>query len=277
MTSDDDMVAWARTSQGALALTIDRDPRASERPVALLIHGALRNSNNLKSWIPILSDRFDVVIADLPGHGRSPGEGDPTIAALIPRFKELVARHFEHRDIVVVGESIGALIGLGLADGQVPQIKGVLAADPPLTTAKQWAIFVNFQRRAAKVPLLGDYLMSFMLEVFGYTPEAIVADRIYYKYVDAVKIPVLMLTGDVPLWPVRPQTTIPCLLDATDRWMLGTLKNPNISLTTIKGSDHLCLDKPTEQCKAAVRDFCAAQLIDNRAARAPTHFNSTKH
>jgi pimeloyl-ACP methyl ester carboxylesterase len=271
------MVAWAGTSQGALSMAIDRDPRASDRPVALFIHGALRNSDNLKSWFPILGDSFDVVIVDLPGHGRSPEEGEPSPAALVLRFKELVSRHFEGRDVVIVGESVGALIGLGLADGQVREIKGVLAADPPLTTAKQWSIFGNFTRRARKSPGLSDYLMSFMYEVFGYTADTIVADRIYYGYVAAARVPVLMLTGDVPLWPVRSMETIPCLLDGMDVWMLRTIKNTHISTTTIAGSDHLCLDKPTDQCKAVVRDFCAARLLDGRAASAPRRLNGSGH
>lgn len=262
------MIAWARSKLGNLALVVDRDPRASDRPVVLIIHGALRNSNNLSGWTPILADRFDVVFTDLPGHGRSPGEGEHSIAALITRFKELIAKHFAGRDVVVIGESVGGLIGLGLADGQIPEIKGVVAADPPLSTAKQWSIFGTFTRRARKSPI-GDYLMSFMLEVFGYTADAIVAERVYYTYVGAVKIPVLLLTGDVSLWPVRSQEAIPCLLDDMDKWMLRAIGNPNISITTITGSDHLCLDKPTEQCKAVVGDFCAARLLESSATRQP--------
>ncbi len=140
------------------------------------------------------------------------------------------------RDIVVVGESVGALIGLDLADGQVPQIKGVLAGQiPPLTTAKQWAIFTNFLRRGGQSPAarrLSDVVHARGLRLHAGShrrgPDLLQVRR-------CREDPGTDADGDVPLWPVRPQTTIPCLLDATDRWMLGTLKNPNITLHDDQG------------------------------------------
>ena len=255
------------TSLGDLYFLMDRDPRTSSRPLVIVLHGALRHSENTQAWFPVLSKDFDVIFVDLPGHGHSPSDGEPSIPAFTDRFREFLLRHFTHRDVVIVGESVGGLIGLGVADGRTPCVRGVIAADPPFSTAKQWPIYANFVHRATTRPI-GDYLMTLFATAFGYTLEGLIGDRIYYSILAHVKVPALILTGTLPLFPVRAQQTIPCLLDDVDKAMIRAMKNPHLSMTTVPGAGHLCLDVAFPEARTAVSDFCAARLLQPAARQA---------
>jgi pimeloyl-ACP methyl ester carboxylesterase len=185
------------TSLGDLYFLMDRDPRTSSRPLVIVLHGALRHSENTQAWFPVLSKDFDVIFVDLPGHGHSPSDGEPSIPAFTERFREFLLRHFARRDVVIVGESVGGLVALGVADGRTPCVRGVIAADPPLSTAKQWPIYANFVHRATTRPI-GDYLMTLFANAFGYTLQGLIGDRIYYSILAHVTAPALILTGTLP-------------------------------------------------------------------------------
>ena len=261
------MTASATTSLGEVALLLDRAPETSRRPVVLMIHGALRHSDLAVDWFPILAD-YDLVLADLPGHGRSPGTGPATVAAIATRLKEVIARHFRDRSIIVVGESIGGVIGLALADGSVRQILGVVALDPPLTMAKQWPVYANIIDRFARYPD-DDYLRVFAFDIFGIGADGSLQERIYYDVVRNVRVPALVLAGDIPLWPVSRRTVVPSLLDEADRHVIRQMGNAFVSLRTVHGAGHLYLAPPDAQCSEAILEFCAARLAgdDRNAAR----------
>jgi pimeloyl-ACP methyl ester carboxylesterase len=259
MFDPDIRVGKGNTSQGALYFLSDRDPREGERPMAVVLHGALRHSECTLPWLSHLSDRYDVILIDMPGHGRSPSDGEPSVRAFIARFREFLTRHFPGRPMVIMGESIGGLIALGLGNGQTPQIKGVVVADPPMSTAKLWPVFNNFQK--PKHGPATDYLKCFFKETFGYMPDGMIGDRIYYPLVAGVKVPTLMLTGDLPLFPVRQiPTKIPCLLDEVDKAIIRSMRNSQVRLETISDIGHLCLDCSLAQVREEVDGFCAQHL-----------------
>jgi pimeloyl-ACP methyl ester carboxylesterase len=255
------------TSHGALSFLMDHDPRTSARPLVVVLHGALRNSDITKEWHPVLAGHFDMLFVDLPGHGYSPADGEPSIPAFILRFRDFVRRHLAHRTIVIVGESVGGLVGLGVSDGALPCIKGVVAADPPMSTGKQWPIYSNFLHRAKTRPI-GDYLMEFFRHAFGFTLEGVSTDRLYYPLIARVQVPALILTGDVPLFPVRTLSGIPCLLDDVDRTIIAAFAKSNVTMKTIKDAGHLCLDASKPDARAFVSEFCAKQLLAPEAQRA---------
>ena len=270
MSDQDLKIGRVSTSHGVLYFMSDRDPRDSARPVVFVLHGALRHSENTQGWLPVLADHFDVVLVDLPGHGRTPSDGQPTIRAFTARVREFIAGHFAGRDMVVLGESVGGLLALWLADGRTPEIKGVVVSDPPLTTSKQWAVFNNYLK--PKAGPLTDFLKAFYASTFGYVGTGITGERIYYPLVAGAKVPTLILTGDLPLFPVRNMPMqIPCLIDEVDKTIIRWIGNPLVSLETIPDSGHLCLDCTREEARAAVNAFCAAQLLVQQNGRVPAH------
>jgi pimeloyl-ACP methyl ester carboxylesterase len=89
----------------------------SGTPVLVLLHGLGATSDVWRGWEPLLTRRWPGrwVAPDLPGHGRSP---------VLPRytfetFASAVAGVVEPgADVVVLGHSLGGVVGLALAGGE---------------------------------------------------------------------------------------------------------------------------------------------------------------
>lgn len=268
-------LCWFGMPSGRLCVLVDRDPRDSTRPVVIILHGALRHSENTQVWMPVLADDYDVLLVDLPGHGRSPPDKNASVAGFTARLRELIARHLAERDIVVIGESVGGLVALGLGDGRMPQVRGVLVSDPPLSTGKLWPVFNNFLRPSAGPH--SDFVKAFYFNTFGYFLTegggGIAREHLYYPLIEAVKVRTLVLTGDLPLFPVRPMpNNVPCLLDDVDRMIIRSIRNPNVALATVPGVGHLCLDPKFEEARRAVVSFCNDQLAPAAADARATLF-----
>lgn len=267
------MLCWFGTPGGRLCTLVDHDPRGSTRPVVIVLHGALRHSENTQVWLPVLTEDYDVLLVDLPGHGRSPPDRNASVPGFTARLRELIARHLPDRDIVVIGESVGGLVALGLGNGRTPQVRGVIASDPPLSTGKLWPVFSNFLRPSAGPH--SDFVKAFYLNTFGYFLTegggGIARERLYYALIHAMAVRTLILTGDLPLFPVRPMPdNVPCLIDDVDRLIIRSINNPHVSLATVPGVGHLCLDPKRDEARRAVVEFCRDRLGDAAASARDT-------
>jgi len=98
---------------------------------ALCLPGLTRNSRDFAKLAAHLSARREVMALDLRGRGRSAWDADPTHYQL-PTYVGDVWSLIESRGlprVVVVGTSLGALIGLGLAAMQPERIAGLVLND----------------------------------------------------------------------------------------------------------------------------------------------------
>jgi pimeloyl-ACP methyl ester carboxylesterase len=75
-------------------------------------------------------DGFELVAVDLPGHGHSSAPAADYTAAYFIDTVEAFLDHLDLRDVLVVGESIGASIALGLAGRHSERVVGVVALNP---------------------------------------------------------------------------------------------------------------------------------------------------
>lgn len=101
----------------------------SGRPIVLL--HTLRTQ--LDYFLPLLRELdqgFDVVVPDLPGHGESSAPPGEYTAKYFTNTIEQFLDACDLQDVVLVGESIGASIALGLAARQHPRITCVVALNP---------------------------------------------------------------------------------------------------------------------------------------------------
>lgn len=224
------------------------------RPVLLMIHGALRQSADLFPWADLDECEFDLVFADLPGHGQSPPSDDVTIEGFAADVGDAIIAALGKRDVVVVGESLGGLVALALGGLHIGQIKGVVAADPPLSVAKLWHV-----RDAICSAVAGDpanlFLHSFAVNIFGVLPDGSVYERLYYYLIENSKTPVLILTGDVPLFPVRSIIVVPCLIDDVDRYVIDHLSGNRAHIQTVPGCGHLLLIDGIQRCCCEINRF----------------------
>jgi len=83
-------------------------------PVLLLLHGLGANAEVWQAWRPLLAERWPGrwVAPDLPGHGGSAPLEDYSFGALAAAVAPLAGP-----DTVVLGHSLGGVVGLALASG----------------------------------------------------------------------------------------------------------------------------------------------------------------
>jgi pimeloyl-ACP methyl ester carboxylesterase len=96
-------------------MTLLASHRAGHGEPLLLLHGIGSTRDDFSALLPRLAEHFDVLSVDLPGHGESPvGTWPPTVAALTDAVEaDLDARGLER--VHVLGNSLGARIGIELA------------------------------------------------------------------------------------------------------------------------------------------------------------------
>ena len=143
-----------------------------------------------------------MVLVDLPGHGASPPIETGALPVLADLLHQLLRQVLAGRRVLLVGESVGATLALAIAGKPGPgPVRAVFAADPPLTTAKQWSVRRSFRDHYMRHPQHA-YAVVLGRDFFGITPDG-VEERIYYPVLGDLKVPAVIAAGDVPLAPPR--------------------------------------------------------------------------
>jgi pimeloyl-ACP methyl ester carboxylesterase len=101
----------------------------SGRPIVFL-HTLRTQLDYFLPLVQALGQGFDMVIPDLPGHGHSSAPTVEYSAAYFTNAMEQFLEACDLQDTVLVGESIGASIALGLAARQNPRVTRVVALNP---------------------------------------------------------------------------------------------------------------------------------------------------
>ncbi len=126
---------WRRSNtylpgDGLRIATFEAGRREPDAPVALLVHGLGHWTQ--AAWdrlAPELASEYRIVSLDLPGFGES---SKPDVEYRLPFFVDVLRRFVEARgldDVVLVGHSLGGLIGADLAR-QSARIRGLVLLDP---------------------------------------------------------------------------------------------------------------------------------------------------
>src|SRR3954452_8402584 len=114
-----------------------KESRESEGPPVVLVHGLGGSHLNWVGVAPTLNRRHRVVAIDLPGFGLTPALGRDTSvnhnAALLSRFIHQVLG----APVVLVGNSMGGMVSLLLADRRPEQVVGLALIDPSLPIPRQ--------------------------------------------------------------------------------------------------------------------------------------------
>ena len=110
---------------------IDTGPK--DAPVVLLLHGAGGSGHSFRALIPFLSDRYRVIVPDLPGQGctRAGGMRRLGLDAMAEDVTRLcLSAGFAPQ--VVIGHSAGAAIALRMAD--LTPLRGIVGINAALGT-----------------------------------------------------------------------------------------------------------------------------------------------
>jgi pimeloyl-ACP methyl ester carboxylesterase len=128
-------------------------PRGSDdRPVVVLLHGALRSSELLFPWANRLADVCEVVLIGLPGHGRSSSSRSLSIQHMAETVGEAIGVACSNRRVLIVGVSLGGAVALAIGGAGCGPVKAVFAADPLMTAGKLWNAARVFRSRMGKSP-----------------------------------------------------------------------------------------------------------------------------
>ena len=103
---------------------------AGSGPVLVLLHTMRTQLDLFQRVIPALAARYHVYAVDLPGHGHSDIPGADYTASF---FIGAVAGFLDQlrlEEAVLVGESIGGTVALGLAARHNPRVRAVVAINP---------------------------------------------------------------------------------------------------------------------------------------------------
>ncbi|MDZ4055126.1 MAG: hypothetical protein U1E24_17935 [Phenylobacterium sp.] len=170
------------------------------------------------------------VLGHLPGHGVS-DLSDATVDGWSKAFAVAAGTYFGDRPVILAGESLGALVCIGMGRFRLPAFRAVVAIEPPLTPS--WPV-----RRAALTE-----------------PMATMLRRPYDDILAACALPLTVVAGDVPLEPEREMSLSPSLVSEAER----TAHKPIV----VSGGHQLLTENP-EACAILLRE--AAKHIDQPAA-----------
>ncbi|MEZ4962024.1 MAG: alpha/beta hydrolase [Saprospiraceae bacterium] len=92
----------------------------------LLLHGGLGSISAFGSSIPVLSEKYKVIAADSPGHGRSEQPEELTYPSMAHTFSKLIDR-LGLDSVYVMGWSDGGVIALILAAERPDKVKKIIA------------------------------------------------------------------------------------------------------------------------------------------------------
>ena len=234
-----------------LCLIFPKPHQHDARPLLLLVHGALRSSDDLLPWSARWTGEFDVALVDLPSHGRSTAPAEITFEAFVDEMRFLMGETFGARQVVIVGESLGGTVALAAANHAPHNLAGVVALDPPITTAKLYAI-ADFARATFDQYPDQKVLKDFFFAMFGVrATAAAIEERGYARYLEHLSVPALVLAGD------RNGAPMPSLLDADDR---ERLRRAPVLFQEIAGVGHHLIDVRPEETHAAARNFILGLL-----------------
>lgn len=158
-------------------------------PAVFLVHGAMQSADAIIHMMDLVPN---CVLGHLPGHGVS-SLSDVTLDGWSKAFAVAASTYFGDRAAILAGESLGALVCLGMGRFQLPSFRAVVAFEPPLTPS--WPI----SRAALAEP------MATMLE------------QSYGDLLAACTLPVTIVAGRTPLEPERELSRTPSLLSQSEK------------------------------------------------------------
>src|SRR5947209_8459123 len=104
--------------------------RGGRGPTVVLLHTLRTQLEYFFPLVHALDPELEIVVPDLPGHGRSEA---PAVAYTAAYFTDVMAGLLEAcrlSNVLLVGESIGGSIALALAARRNPRVARVVAINP---------------------------------------------------------------------------------------------------------------------------------------------------
>ncbi len=222
-------------------------------PAIVILHGMGRSSNDLYHWYARLEGQADLLFLDLPGHGRSEPIEQAHLLGMALHVRDAIVAAFPGRRVLIVGESLGALVALQIGATDAGLVTAILAVDPPLVMRKLPHSHRSLRNGAALSahPAFFEAISQSIFGSFGDDRR----DRIYYDLIGQCSAPVMLLTGDIEVFPIRKLDADTCCMDAVDRYVVETFFWSHASFHRKVGAGHLLLVDHPDWCEERLRDL----------------------
>lgn len=250
--------------------------RSGSGQPTLLIHGLGGSSRDWAAQVPMLATEFDVIAADLRGHGRS---DKPRQRYSIPLFAADMAgllRALDATPAHVVGLSLGGMVALELALSYPALVRSLVIINsgpeaPAGTVLERLRLVATYLRRVATVRLFGMRRMGEVLarHLLPEPEQAPLRQRLIAHWSENEPGSYLAALRAIGGWSARARLRnlhCPALIVAaeTDYTSVAYKRAysaaiPRAELLVIAGSRHLTpIDRPAE-LNAAVLRFLRGQ------------------
>ena len=204
----------------------DRDMRVSylqagEGEPLILVHGVGMNAGSWYPQIEVLSQHFQVIAVDMPGHGESDAFRHPVMLRDYVDWLAAFLQTLPQQKFAVAGHSMGALITAGMAI-DYPQLinraivmsgvyrRSAAAQQAVLLRAQELAAgdarldsplarwFGDSDREAALREQVGGWLQEVNVQGYAAAYQAFASgDGVYADRWHDIRCPVLVLTGEL--------------------------------------------------------------------------------
>jgi pimeloyl-ACP methyl ester carboxylesterase len=195
--------------------------------MVLAITGAWAEPEDMIRLPAVVAPAWDAAVMRLPGNG-TPPLAQTSIAAWGRAVGELLDTAFPGRPVVLVGLSVGALVALAV---RRPQVRRILALEPPLVMSKLWPMEAVLRRRWREDPQARPFIEA----VFGVTGAGR-EERTWFDLFGRDAPPIDVVVGGAPLYPVRDAERFPSFVDGPERaWIAG---RPGVTLHVAPDAGH---------------------------------------
>ncbi len=120
----------------------------------LFIHGAGGSTVTWKRQVPVLSERYNLVLIDLPGHGRTADQkraDDRYTFELIGKRIWEVVDHLKLETVHLVGVSLGTIIALTMQEQRPGMIKSLINAGAIVRLNRKLRVLASSSLALAKI------------------------------------------------------------------------------------------------------------------------------
>jgi pimeloyl-ACP methyl ester carboxylesterase len=215
------------TPHGEAWLWGEADALTGDKPVVLKLHGAFSIARPRTFELQRELPEAAVLCAHLPGW-HCPRAATPSVESFAALYSDVLRQI--GRPAIVVGSSVGALVAFAI---RAPQVKGIVALEPPLVTGKLWPLAEPFRDRLRNGA--DAYEREFLWSVFGLS-ETRFQDRDYRPLLERLAVPTLVMLGGLPLMPQRSQERLASLVDDPERRLLAA--HPNVRVRELAAVGH---------------------------------------
>lgn len=215
------------TPLGPIALWAQAGALTSAKPLVLVITGAWAEADDMIRMPRAVAPDWDAAIMRLPGNG-VPWLSETSIPAWAAATDAMIGTALKGRIVLAIGLSVGALVALAL---RAPEVRRIVALEPPLVMSKLWPIMARLHRRWPDFPAERPFLES----VFGVMGEGRSEERTWFHLFEGAA-PVEAILGGLPLMPPREVARFPSFVDEPERMWLA--RRPGVRSHVFAGVGH---------------------------------------